>query len=45
MFSIKFKTTEELPEPSPRLIDQVIGQEEAVKIVLSAVKIREMLFY
>jgi Lon-like ATP-dependent protease len=38
MFSVKFKTTEELPEPSPRLIDQVIGQDEAVKIVLSAVK-------
>ncbi|MCQ6254806.1 ATP-dependent protease LonB [Methanocaldococcus sp.] len=38
MFSIKFKTTEELPEPSPRLIDQVIGQDEAVRIILSAVK-------
>ncbi|ENN96217.1 peptidase S16, Lon-like protease [Methanocaldococcus villosus KIN24-T80] len=38
MFSVKFKTTEELPEPSPRLIDQVIGQDEAVRIVLSAVK-------
>ncbi len=38
VFSVKFKTTEELPEPSPRLIDQVIGQDEAVKIVLSAVK-------
>ncbi|AXI25176.1 ATP-dependent protease LonB [Methanofervidicoccus sp. A16] len=38
MFSVKFKTTEELPEPSPRLIDQIIGQDEALSIVLSAVK-------
>ncbi|WP_423792673.1 ATP-dependent protease LonB [Methanocaldococcus indicus] len=38
MFSTKFKTTLELPKPSPRLIDQVIGQDEAVRIVLSAVK-------
>ncbi|ACX73068.1 peptidase S16, Lon-like protease [Methanocaldococcus vulcanius M7] len=38
MFSTDFKTTEELPEPSPRLIDQVIGQDEAVKIIVSAVK-------
>ena len=38
MFSVKFKTTEELPEPSPRLIDQIIGQDEALNIVLSAVK-------
>lgn len=38
MFSIEFKTTDELPEPSPRLIDQIIGQDEALKIVLSAVK-------
>ncbi|WP_048057921.1 ATP-dependent protease LonB [Methanothermococcus okinawensis] len=38
MFSIKFKTTDELPEPSPRLIDQIIGQDEALNIVLSAVK-------
>jgi Lon-like ATP-dependent protease len=38
VFSVRFKTTEELPEPSPRLIDQVIGQDEAVKVVLSAVK-------
>ncbi len=38
MFSIKFKTTDELPEPSPRLIDQIIGQDDALKIVLSAVK-------
>ncbi|HIP15723.1 MAG TPA: ATP-dependent protease LonB [Methanothermococcus okinawensis] len=38
MFSIKFKTTEELPEPSSRLIDQIIGQDEALNIVLSAVK-------
>ncbi|HIQ32348.1 MAG TPA: ATP-dependent protease LonB [Methanothermococcus okinawensis] len=37
MFSVKFKTTEELPEPSPRLIDQIIGQDEALNIVLSAV--------
>jgi Lon-like ATP-dependent protease len=37
MFSIKFKTTDELPEPSPRLIDQIIGQDEALNIVLSAV--------
>ncbi|ABR54409.1 peptidase S16, Lon-like protease [Methanococcus vannielii SB] len=38
MFSIKFNTTEDLPEPSPDLITQVIGQDEAVKVVLSAVK-------
>ncbi|MCX8196962.1 MAG: ATP-dependent protease LonB [Candidatus Micrarchaeota archaeon] len=31
----KFKTTEEIPIPS-RLIDQVIGQDEAVKIVKKA---------
>ncbi|WP_292461038.1 ATP-dependent protease LonB [Methanothermococcus sp.] len=37
MFSIKFKTTDELSEPSPRLIDQIIGQDEALNIVLSAV--------
>jgi len=38
MFSVQFKTTDELPKPSPNLINQVIGQDEAVKIVLSAVK-------
>jgi len=38
MFSVKFKTTDELPEPSPRLIDQIIGQDEALKVVLSAVR-------
>jgi Lon-like ATP-dependent protease len=38
MFSVKFKTTDELPSPSPRLIDQIIGQDEALKIVLSAIK-------
>ena len=38
MFSVEFKTTDELPEPSPRLIDQIIGQDEALKIVLSAIK-------
>uniref|UniRef100_A9AAC7 Archaeal Lon protease n=1 Tax=Methanococcus maripaludis (strain C6 / ATCC BAA-1332) TaxID=444158 RepID=A9AAC7_METM6 len=38
MFSVHFNTTDELPEPSPNLINQVIGQDEAVKIVLSAVK-------
>ncbi|HIP17226.1 MAG TPA: ATP-dependent protease LonB, partial [Methanothermococcus okinawensis] len=37
MFSIKFKTTDELPKPSPRLIDQIIGQDEALSIILSAV--------
>ncbi|UXM84925.1 ATP-dependent protease LonB [Methanococcus aeolicus] len=38
MFSKKFKTTAEIPEPSPRLIDQIIGQDEALEIVLSAIK-------
>ncbi|MBA2861153.1 ATP-dependent protease LonB [Methanococcus maripaludis] len=38
MFSVQFNTTDELPEPSPNLINQVIGQDDAVKIVLSAVK-------
>lgn len=38
MFSKKFKTTADIPEPSPRLIDQIIGQDEALEIVLSAIK-------
>ncbi|MBP2142956.1 Lon-like ATP-dependent protease [Methanococcus voltae] len=38
MFSTKFTTTDDLPEPSPNLINQVIGQDEAVEIVLNAVK-------
>ena len=38
MFSKKFKTTDELPEPSSKLIDQIIGQDEALEVVLSAIK-------